>query len=130
MSVKDAEAKKRRENRKAKKEAKKDPFAPERVSASFDNAFMNLSGEVLLRHFTNKNNHEIYVLFEKRLNINEADLRKLFVSEQAENQKEKDMVTCIKVSFKEKVVEQKLMKEKDLQRIVVEKYLKEKNRRF
>lgn len=130
MSVKDAEAKKRRENRKAKKEAKKDPFAPERVSASFDNAFMNLSGEVLLRHFTNKNNHEIYVLFEKRLNINEADLRKLFVSEQAENQKEKDMVTCIKVSFKEKVVEQKLMKEKDLQRVVVEKYLKEKNRRF
>lgn len=130
MSVKDAEARKRRENRKEKKEAKKDPFAPERVSASFDNAFMNLSGEVLLRHFTNKNNHEIYVLFEKRLNINEADLRKLFVSEQAENQKEKDMVTCIKVSFKEKVVEQKLMKEKDLQRIVVEKYLKEKNRRF
>lgn len=130
MSVKDAAARKRRENRKLKKEAKNDPLSLEKVEATFDNAFMNLSGDVLLRHFTNKNDHEIYVLFEKRLNLSDGDLRKLFVSEQAEAQKDKSVVTYIKVNAKKKVIEQSLVKEKVLQRIVVERYLKEKSRQF
>ena len=130
MSVKDALAKKRRENRKAKKELKKDPLAADKIVATFDNAFMNLSGDVLLRHFVNKHNHDIYILFERRLNYGDGDLRALFVSPQVEEQKTKDRVTYIKVNAKKKVLEQALLKESELQRIVVERYLKEKNRGF
>jgi len=130
MSVKDAAAKKRREVRKAKKESKNDPLSPTRVETSFDNAMMNLSGDVLLRHFVNKHNHDIYVLFEKRLNLVDAELRTLFVSPEAEEQTKKDVATYIKVSVKKKVIEQRLIKEAELHKIVVARYLKEKSRKF
>ncbi len=130
MSVKDASAKKRREIRKAKKELKNDPLAPSKVETSFDNAMMNLSGDVLLRHFVNKHNHDIYVLFERRLNLLDAELRTLFVSAEAEAQTKKDVVSYIKVSVKKKVIEQSLLKEAELHKIVVARYLKEKSRKF
>ena len=88
MSVKDTAAKKRREIRKDKKEMKKDPLAASKVETSFDNALMNLSGDVLLRHFVNKHNHEIYVIFERRLNLKDAEIRSTFVSAEAEAQGE------------------------------------------
>ena len=130
MSLKDVKTKKRRENRKEKKENKRDPLAASKVETSFDNALMNLSGDVLCRHFTNKHNHDIYVLFERRLNINDAELRQMFVSPDAEEQNKKGYVTYIKVSVKKKVSEQSLIKDAELQKIVVARYLKEKNRKF
>lgn len=130
MGVKDAAAKKRRDIRKAKKDAKNDPLAPSKVETSFDNAMMNLSGDVLLRHFVNKHNHDIYLIFERRLNLQDAELRTLFVSAEAEEQAKKDVVTYIKVSVKKKVIEQSLLKETELHKIVVARYLKEKSRKF
>jgi hypothetical protein len=130
MSVKDAAAKKRREIRKDKKEMKKDPLAASKVETSFDNALMNLSGDVLLRHFVNKHNHDIYVIFERRLNLKDAEIRSSFVSAEAEAQTKSGVVTCIKVSVKKKVIEQALMKEAELHKIVVARYLKERNRKF
>lgn len=130
MSVKDAAAKRRREARKEKKEKKKDPLAPSKVESSFDNALMNLSGDVLLRHFVNKHNHDIYVLFERRLNLKESDLRPMFVSPEVEEQNKTGYVTCVKVSVKKKIIEQTLMKEPELHRLVVARYLKERNRSF
>lgn len=130
MSVKDAAAKRRRDARKEKKEKKKDPLAPSKVETSFDNALMNLSGDVLLRHFVNKHNHDIYVLFEKRLNLKDAELRSLFVSPDVEEQKNNSYVTCIKVSIKKKIMEQALLKEAELHKLVVARYLKERKRNF
>ena len=130
MSVKDAAAKKRREIRKEKKELKKDPLSPTKVETSFDNALMNLSGDVLLRHFVNKHNHDVYVLFERRLNLKDAELRSMFVSPEVEEQNKAGHVTCVKVSVKKKIIEQVLMKESELHKIVVARYLKERSRKF
>lgn len=130
MSVKDAAAKRRRDVRKEKKEMKKDPLAASKVETSFDNALMNLSGDVLLRHFVNKHNHDIYVLFERRLNLKDAELRSLFVSPEVEDQAKSGLVTCVKVSVKKKIIEQVLLKEPELHKLVVARYLKERKRKF
>ena len=85
---------------------------------------------MLLRHFVNKHNHEIYVIFERRLNLKDAEIRSTFVSAEAEAQTKSGVVTCIKVSVKKKVIDQTLMKEAELHKIVVARYLKERNRKF
>ncbi|PCJ57769.1 MAG: hypothetical protein COA79_14900 [Planctomycetota bacterium] len=130
MSIKSADAKKRRALRKKKKDVKKDPLKPKKIESSFDNAFMNLSSDVLLRHFTNKNGHDIYVLFDRRLNLNDGELRELFVNEEAEEENTEGMNTFIRVSAKKKIIEQKVVKETELHRLVVTRYLNEKKKFF
>ncbi len=128
MSVKNADAKRKRLARKKKEEAKKDPLAPKKIQTSFDNAFINLSSDVLLRHFTNKFGHDIYVVFDRKLNMSDGDMRKQFVTEAQEEINDAKHVTYIRVNTKKKVVESSLLKEKDLQVLVVSRYLSEKKK--
>jgi len=128
MGAKTLDKKKRRENRKKKEEKKNDPLSPKRIKAGFDNAIINLSGDGYLRHFTNEQDHDIYILMERKLNISDDEIRAKFVSETVEKETKRKSSTIIRVSTKKKVVDHRLVKEDELAKIIVLRYEKEKNK--